>query len=72
MQLLNQIAKHQYEIKALADNQVKVQPKTYKFNRTIIKALAEKRTEFHTYKLKEEGSYRVVLKICTTPSTLKK
>jgi hypothetical protein len=30
--------------------------------RIIIKALAEKRAEFHTYKLKEEGSYRVVLK----------
>jgi hypothetical protein len=28
----------------------------------IIKALAEKRTQFHTYKLKEERSYRVVLK----------
>jgi hypothetical protein len=30
--------------------------------RQIIKALAEKRTEFHTYKLKEERSYRVLLK----------
>jgi hypothetical protein len=40
--LLEQIAKQQYEIKALADNQVKVQPKTYESYRTIIKALAEK------------------------------
>jgi hypothetical protein len=71
IQLLEQIAKQQYEIKALADNQVKVQPKTSESYRTIIKALAEKRTEFHTYKLKEERSYRVVLK-CSTPSTLKK
>jgi hypothetical protein len=64
------IAKSQYEIKALADNQVEVQPKTSESYRTT-KALAEKRTEFHTYKLKER-SYRVVLRICTTPSTLKK
>jgi hypothetical protein len=30
--------------------------------RTIIKALAEKCTQFHMYKLKAERSYRVVLK----------
>jgi hypothetical protein len=36
------------------------------------KNLAEKHTEFHTYKLKEERNYKVVLKICTTPSALKK
>jgi hypothetical protein len=66
IQLLEQIAKHQYEVKALAHSQVKVQPKTSESYRTIIKALAEKRTEFHTYKF-EEISYRVVLNICTTP-----
>jgi hypothetical protein len=71
IQLLEQIAKQQYEIKALADNQVKVQPKTSECYKTIIKALAEKNMQFHTYKLKDEISYRVVLKICTTPSTLK-
>jgi phage I-like protein len=60
IQLLNQIAKHQYEIKALADNQVKVQLNTSESYRTIKKALAEKRTEFHTYKLKEERCDRVV------------
>jgi hypothetical protein len=71
IQLLEQIAKQQYKIKALADFQVKVQTKASKSYRIIIKSLAEKHTGFHTYKL-EEGSYRVVLKICTTPSTLKK
>jgi hypothetical protein len=35
--------------------------KKNKSYRTIIKALAEKRTQFHTYKLKEERRYRVVL-----------
>jgi hypothetical protein len=61
IQLLEQIAKQQYDIKALPDNQVKVQPKTSESYRTIIKALTEKRKEFHTYKLKERR-YRVVLK----------
>jgi hypothetical protein len=53
IQLQEQIANQQYEIKALADNQVKVQPKTSESYRTIIKALAEKRTECHTCELKE-------------------
>jgi hypothetical protein len=57
MQRLEQIAKHQYENKALADNQVKVQPRTSESYRTITKGLAE----FHTCKLKEEGNYRAVL-----------
>jgi phosphoenolpyruvate carboxylase len=61
-QLLEEIAKKQEEIKALTDNQVKVQPKTSESYRIIIKALDKKRTEFHAYKLKEERSYRVVLK----------
>jgi hypothetical protein len=53
MQLLEQIEKQQYEIKAFANNPIKVQPKTFECYRTILKALAEKRTEFHTYKEKE-------------------
>jgi hypothetical protein len=62
IQLLEQISKQHYHIKALAGNQVKVQPKTSESYRTIIKALAEKPTEFHTYKLKEGRSYRGVFK----------
>jgi hypothetical protein len=57
----------QDETKALADNQVKVQPATTDSYRAITKALAEKQMEFHTYKPKEERSYRVVLKTCTIP-----
>jgi hypothetical protein len=37
-----------------------------------MKALAEKRMKFHIYKLNEDISYKVVLKLGTTPSTLKK
>jgi hypothetical protein len=39
-----------------------VQPATITAYRTITKALAAKNTEFHTYKPKEDRSYRVVLK----------
>jgi hypothetical protein len=62
IQLQEQIAKQQYEIKALADNQVKIQTKISESYRIIIKVSAEKHMQFHTYKLKEERSYRVVLK----------
>jgi hypothetical protein len=45
-----QIAKQQYEIKALADSQVKVQPKTSESYRTIIEALADKHADYtHTH-----------------------
>jgi hypothetical protein len=67
IQLLGRTAREQYEIKDLTDNQVKVQPKKSESYRTIIKAFAEKLSEFHTYKLK-----RKVKKICTAPSSLKK
>jgi hypothetical protein len=60
--LLEQVAEQHYEIRALADNRVKVQPKTSDSHTTVIKTLAEKHTELHTYKLKEERRYRVVLK----------
>jgi hypothetical protein len=61
-QLLEQIALQQYEVKVLAHKRVKVQLKTSESYRIIIKALAEKRMQFHTYKLKEERCYRIVLK----------
>jgi hypothetical protein len=54
--------KQQDEIKALPDNQVRMQPKTPDSYRAITKALNEKNTTFHTYKLKDERNYRVVLK----------
>jgi hypothetical protein len=49
-----------------------VQLKTSESYTTIIKALAKKCMEFKAYKLKEERSYRAVLKICTIPPNLKK
>lgn len=62
LQLLDQIAPQQYEIKALANNQVRIKPSIPEAYRAIVKSLSEKNTSFHTYKPKEERSYRVVLK----------
>jgi hypothetical protein len=56
IQLLELVAKQQYEIKTLVDNQVNIRPKTSESYRTIIKALAKEHMEFHTYKLKDERS----------------
>ena len=62
MELLNEIVKERYIIKALNQDQVKVQPKTGEAYTIIVKALTEKNTQFHTYKPKQERSFRVVLK----------
>jgi hypothetical protein len=62
IQLLQQIEIQQYETEAFPDSQAEVQLKTSEWYRKIVKALAEKSTEFRTYKLKEERSYKVVLK----------
>jgi len=51
-----------FELKVLTGNQVKIQPKTADSYKTIIKALAEKQTEFHTYQPKEDRSFRIVLR----------
>jgi hypothetical protein len=60
-QLLEQTAREQYEVTALADNQINVQPKTSERYDTTVRAVAEKHIEFHNCKLKEEISYSVVL-----------
>ena len=62
LELLNLIAKDNYVIKALGNNQVKIQPKNAEVYSAIIKALKEKNTQFHTYKLKQEKNFRVVIK----------
>jgi hypothetical protein len=58
IQLLEQIVEEQYELKALQNNQVKLQPRNSDSYRTIVTALTEKLTEFHAYKPKEERNYQ--------------
>jgi hypothetical protein len=52
LQLLEQVAPQKYETKAQTNNKFKVQPTTSDSYRAIIKALAEKCTEFQIYKRK--------------------
>jgi hypothetical protein len=52
----------EFELKVFQDNQVKIQSKSSDKYTIIIKALAEKRTEFHTYQPKADGNFRTVLR----------
>lgn len=60
--LLNDSVEGEYEIKILKDEEVKILFKTTQAYSTIIKKLQKKGTEFHTHKLKQDRSFRVVLK----------
>jgi hypothetical protein len=62
IELRNEIAKDEYLVKNLYNDQVRVQPTESSVYTTIVKALMEKNTEFHTYKPKKERIFRVVLK----------
>jgi hypothetical protein len=56
------IAPNKYLVKILSNEQVQVQPAESSIYTTIIKALMEKNTEFHTYKPRQDRSFRVVLR----------
>jgi len=54
--LLNDIASDKYLMKTLRNAQVRVQHTEGPIYTTIIKALMEKNTEFHTYKPRQDSS----------------
>ena len=60
--LLNSVAKDEFEIKIIKNIEVKIQPKTEIAYSNITKALIEKNTQFHTFKLKSERPFNVVIK----------
>lgn len=60
--LLKTVAPNQYIQKCLNNDEVKIQANTKEAYQAIIKALMEKDTQFHTYQLKEDRSFRVVLR----------
>lgn len=60
--LLNSVANNGFEIKVLRDNEIKIQPSSEETYSVITKALIEKNTQFHTYKLKGERPFNVVVK----------
>ena len=60
--LLNEIAKDNYTIKVLPNNEVKIQPSSSEKFIPIVKALKKKNTEFHTFQRKQDRSFKVVLR----------
>lgn len=62
IEVLNNIAKDNYIIKSLSNDEVKIQPKVSEKYTAIVAALMERKTDFHTYKPKQDRSFRVVLK----------
>ena len=61
IELINTIGK-KYLVKTLRNDQVRVQPTESTVHTTIVKALIDKNTEFHTYKPRQDRSFRVILK----------
>ena len=61
IELLNVIASNKYLVKTLSNEQVRVQPTESSIYTTFIKALMENQTEFHTYKPRQDRSFRVVI-----------
>lgn len=61
-ELLIQLAGNDFQLKVYSTDEVRVQPKTEQIYSIITKALAERDTQFHTYKLKSERSFDVVLR----------
>lgn len=62
LNILNEHAHNMYNLKALNNDQVKIQPKDSDTFRTIVHQLELKNTEFYTYKPRHERSFKVVLK----------
>lgn len=60
--LLTEIAVDHYTLKALSENQVRIQPTSSEAYTTIVKALASKKTEFHTYQPKQNKPFKIVIK----------
>jgi len=56
-QKLKEIASDKYEIKIM-NEQIKIQPKSSITNVNIMKELKSRNTEFHTYKPKQERSFK--------------
>jgi hypothetical protein len=62
IELLNTLAPNKYLIKTLPQDQLKVQPMESSDYTNIIKALMDRNTEFHTYKPRQDRSFRIVIK----------
>lgn len=61
-ELLKIIAPNLYDMKIINSNNVKIMSKTKESYVVIVNALTEKSTMFHTYQMKENRAFRVVLR----------
>lgn len=59
---LNTVGKDSYQCKIIGKDQIKLQCSTPDIYRKVVKLLQNNKTAFHTYQLKNERNYRVVLK----------
>lgn len=60
--ILDTVAKNDYQCKIIGKDQVKLQPLSVENFRKIVHRLKEENTAFHTYQIKQERHYRVVLR----------
>lgn len=60
--LLNEMAPKKYTLRVLANNQVKIQLETIEAYKAVLKILLEKKTELHSFQIKSEKTFRVVLR----------
>lgn len=56
------VSSNDFTYKSLRDGQVRLMAKSLKSYRVIVKYLDDKKIMFHTYQLKQERAYRVVIK----------
>lgn len=69
-ELLDTMAVDNYTTKSLSNNRVKIQPSNVEHYSKITKALEEKKTMFHTYQMKQDRTFRVVIRNIH-PTTIK-
>lgn len=68
------IKKDEYVYRIMNHNNVKISPSTIEGYRKLVQKLTEQKVNFHTYQLKQEKAYRVVLKnmhFSTDPDDIK-
>lgn len=56
------LCREEYYYKCLTQNKVRINPKTSRAYRALVKKLTELNVNFHTFQLKQERAFRVVLK----------
>lgn len=59
---LNEIAPNEYSLKCIDSNKIRIQTSKPEVYTNVIRALEQKNTQFHTYQLKSDRTFRVVLR----------